>query len=75
LPEWLSLMDEAELRLPEESLPRMLELGARRSALRSLIAPVLGGRGEWLAALNPRWRWVLAAPASNDAGPAGLLGV
>ena len=74
LPEWLSLMDEAELRLPEESLPRMLELGARRSALRSLIAPVLGGRGEWLAALNPRWKWVLAAPAASDAGPTGATG-
>ncbi|MFZ4793489.1 MAG: DUF5691 domain-containing protein [Blastocatellia bacterium] len=74
LPEWLSLMDEAELRLPEESLPRMLELGVRRSALRSLIAPVLGGRGEWLAALNPRWKWVLAAPAASDAGPSGATG-
>jgi len=74
LPEWLSLMDEAELRLPEESLPRMLELGVRRSALRSLIAPVLGGRGEWLAALNPRWKWVLAAPAASDAGPTGATG-
>lgn len=74
LPEWLSLMDEPKLRLPEESLPRMLELGARRSALRSLIAPVLGGRGEWLAALNPRWRWVLAAPASNAGGPPGTAG-
>lgn len=74
LPEWLSLMDEAKLRLPEGALPRMLELGARRSALRSLIAPVLGGRGEWLAALNPRWRWVLAAPAANAGGPPGTAG-
>ena len=55
LREWLAAMNNAQLRVPEECLPTLLDHGFIEPHLRSLIAVVLGRRGEWLASQNPEW--------------------
>lgn len=55
LPEWLTAMKKARKRVPEEHLPALLFYGHTEPALRRMIVEVLGQRGEWLAAQNPRW--------------------
>ena len=47
----------ANQRLPYVLLPRALELGRRSIALRPLLSPVLGARGEWLASQQDDWRY------------------
>ncbi len=64
LPEFLNELQKAGMRLPEVLLPNMLALGIQRSKSRSLILPVLGRRGRWLAALNPAWQYAALNPAS-----------
>jgi hypothetical protein len=55
LREWLAAMNNAQLRVPEESLPALLDHGLVEPYLRHMIAAVLGRRGEWLAAQNADW--------------------
>jgi hypothetical protein len=55
LPEWLAAMNTAQRRVPEESLPALLDHGLADPGLRNMITAVLGQRGEWLAAQNPDW--------------------
>lgn len=43
-------------------LPAALDLGCRQSSLRAALRPLLGKRGDWLAAQNTDWRWALALP-------------
>lgn len=45
-----------QLRLPPSLLADLLEKARRDSALRHLLAPVLGERGRWLAERNPAWQ-------------------
>lgn len=49
-------------------LPGLLDAAARRTAMRPVVAAVLGARGRWLAAQRPDWRPVAehAAQASPD---------
>jgi hypothetical protein len=56
LPEALSEMKKAGIRLPEELLPQVL--GERDRKLRQLLLPVLGERGHWLAGqAGGVWGW------------------
>lgn len=64
LQEWLALLARKPARLPERFLPNMLELATRQPALRPRVLPLLGMRGQWLAALEPDWSW---AVGSQDA--------
>ena len=57
LREWLTAMSSAQKGVPEEYLPALLDLGRDETYLRSLIVPVLGKRGLWLAAQNPDWSY------------------
>jgi len=59
LPEWLAAMNKAGKRVPEEYLPELLDLGRVELSLRPSIVAVLGRRGEWLAAQNPDWHYVI----------------
>src|SRR5678816_3917762 len=59
LPEWLMALANAGKRVPEELLPALLDHARDDQALRELILPVLGKRGEWLASENPDWGYVL----------------
>ncbi len=60
LPEWLKTIATAGKRIPEEALPLLLDLGRKQNSLRSLIAPVVGERGRWLAkeATPKNWGWI-----------------
>lgn len=50
-------------RLPARLLPLALARAVREAALRAPLAPVLGERGQWLAAQHPTWQAVTRAPA------------
>lgn len=53
--------------LPRAVLPVALAAGARQVALRSVLLPVLGQRGRWLAAQNPEWAYAAGATPAPDA--------
>ncbi len=55
--EWLDLLAGKPARLPERFLPDVLALATRQPGLRPRVHPVLGMRGQWLAALEPAWAW------------------
>lgn len=55
LSEWLTVAAAMDLRVPAHLLPALLKVGATQTKLRSLILPVLGERGQWLAVQNPDW--------------------
>lgn len=57
LKEWLAAMSRAHKRVPEEHLPALLSLGRDQWNYHSMILPVLGKRGEWLASQNPDWSY------------------
>ncbi|MEM7346907.1 MAG: DUF5691 domain-containing protein [Chloroflexota bacterium] len=60
LSQFLKLLSEHNLRVPEMYLPNLLEKGAKSIIMRPHILPVLGATGRWLAAQNPAWAY--AAP-------------
>jgi hypothetical protein len=64
LGEWLELAARVGRRAPEEHLPALLDLGARRLDLRLPVVAVAGRRGPWLGAQNPTWAW---AAGTDDA--------
>ncbi len=59
LAQWLDYARRAELRVPERSLPDLLDYGRHSAELRPAILSVLGERGRWLARLNQAWFWAL----------------
>jgi hypothetical protein len=59
LAEFLSLTARGKQILPPEFLPEILDLGNQKRDLRSLILPIIGSRGRWLARHNADWRWAL----------------
>ncbi|NBO65956.1 MAG: hypothetical protein EBU88_14130 [Acidobacteria bacterium] len=66
LPEWLGLLEKAGYRIPRVLLPEVLDLGHRHPELQLDLTMVLGGRGEWLARLNPDWAAMLERPQSGQ---------
>src|SRR5262249_4316088 len=62
--EWLRACAHAHRRVPPRLIPELLELGTRDRARRNDVHAVVGRRGEWLAALNPRSAW--ARHAARD---------
>jgi len=56
--------------LPYRILPKALDLGQRTRALRPLLLPVLGQRGQWLARQNPEWAY--AVGQAEDDNPNGV---
>ena len=61
LPEWLATLGAAGRRAPEDCLPALLDAGAKQTALRPALLPVLGRRGCWLARHNPAWSYAVEA--------------
>jgi hypothetical protein len=55
LPEALEVLAARGFRLPEELLP--IALIEEDEARRTLLAPVLGERGRWLARQRDEWAW------------------
>ncbi len=54
------------LTLPPILLPTALHTGQRSQALRSILLPVLGPRGRWLAAQNPDWKYAASVLTASD---------
>jgi hypothetical protein len=65
LAEWLSTVAEVGRRIRNRDLVEVLELGREHPAMRALILPVIGGRGRWLAAQNPAWRFAAAGDGAD----------
>jgi Family of unknown function (DUF5691) len=66
LPEFLSLLHQSGQCIPPEYLPQLLDWGHFHPEVRSHLRPVIGSRGEWLARLNPKWRYAQATPQSSN---------
>jgi Family of unknown function (DUF5691) len=66
LHEWCLVLAWAGWLLPPRLLPAALDAGRRSIALRTALTPVLGRRGQWLAAQHGEWRWASAMAASDD---------
>lgn len=65
--EALTRLAAASASLPAALLPTALDLGRRSQAIRPALAAVLGQRGQWLARLNPDWRFAAAGPIPKSA--------
>lgn len=64
--EWLSLAAQRGFRAPAALLPDLLDYGlAEPEERQPMVLAVIGERGRWLAAQNPKWRY--AAPLPPDA--------
>lgn len=59
LPEWMTAMKKAGKRVPEEFLPHLLLHSTNELSLHSMVADVVGRRGQWLAAQRPDWHYAL----------------
>ena len=57
LPEMLAALAAVGRRVPETLLPELLKQGRQSKELREFILPVLGRRGQWLAAQNREWAY------------------
>jgi hypothetical protein len=66
LPEFLSLLQQSQQCIPPEFLPQLLDWGYSHPEVRLHLLPVIGKRGEWLARLNPKWRYAQATPQSSN---------
>jgi len=61
LKEACALLKQRGFNLPARLLPRALDMGQKKTVLRSPFRDVLGKRGAWLAAQNPEWKFALLA--------------
>lgn len=66
LPEWLEQTTIAKQRVPEIDLPALLDKGRQQRELRAAILPVLGQRGQWLAAQNSDWHYAFPLTTDTD---------
>jgi hypothetical protein len=57
LPELLAAIHQAGFRIPDVYLPNILDKGMRLVSLRPFIPPILGSKGQRLAARNPNWAY------------------
>lgn len=72
LPEWCALAEAAGLRAPDELLPELLRRAASgKPGEAAAIRSVLGDRGRWLAAQDPRWSNVLMGGDAEGAWHGG----
>jgi hypothetical protein len=58
LAEFFNLLVLKNWRIPEATLPDLLDLGIKQKDIRLSICKVIGERGKWLAEFNPDWNYV-----------------
>ena len=58
LNKWIELCTDKQQLVPPQLLPQLLEKAKGDIPLRSLIEPIIGERGLWLATLNDEWAYV-----------------
>lgn len=66
LPEWLDLLADCRRLPPPERLPDLLEAATAPAGERERVEAVLGERGRWLAAQEPRWSWASPLPPGDE---------
>ena len=66
---FLRQVGQARWRLPHALLPLALEAARRSLELRTMIAPLLGERGTWLAAQRADWRFATGVASVADDDP------
>lgn len=67
---WARECDRTGARVAHRVLPALLEAACADRSVTRLVAPILGERGRWLAALNPAWRRIADGDgASADVHP------
>lgn len=66
LEEWLTAIAAGQEVLLPELLPELLNYCSKRTDLQPHLLPVLGSRGQWLAALNTNWQYAQQADAKNQ---------
>ncbi len=66
LGEWLQECASHQQRIPSLLLPKILDYGKKQPSMQPNILPVLGARGQWLAAQNPDWDYVRIKPELLD---------
>ncbi|MEZ4860850.1 MAG: DUF5691 domain-containing protein [Caldilineaceae bacterium] len=54
--EWLQHAARHTMYAPHATLPQLLKVAAKQSAVAEALVPCLGERGRWLMQLNPAWR-------------------
>jgi len=72
LGEFLIALHKYNQRLPQQHLPTVLARGEKSVPIRSLILPVLGSSGRWLATKNPVWSYATERATTWD-GAVDLL--
>jgi Family of unknown function (DUF5691) len=65
LPELLQLLAQAQQTVPPDFLPLLLDAGKKDKKLRSLILPILGNIGQWLARQNRQWEYGLGGKIAD----------
>ncbi|MBP0005721.1 MAG: hypothetical protein J7642_18720 [Cyanobacteria bacterium SBC] len=74
LPPCWALAAKTGVRLPDELLPALLDLGKTHRNLRSIVISALGRRGRWLARQNPRWDYATTLPDTTQIDRSWQLG-
>jgi Family of unknown function (DUF5691) len=64
---WLRTCARAGQRPPARLVVVLLQLATTTKGLREDVAEVVGPRGRWLAAHNPRWAWAAPTEAGDAA--------
>ncbi|GGO53605.1 DUF5691 domain-containing protein [Streptomyces lasiicapitis] len=69
LPQWLAMANERGFAPPPELLPALLNAARGRTDLRPQALAFAGPRAQWLARLNPDWKFALRAAPGRAAPP------
>lgn len=64
LPEFLKVLSQSHLPLPNSVLPELLSISDE--GLRSELRHILGERAKWLSQFHPAWNWVHQAPEQPE---------
>ncbi|MET8681609.1 DUF5691 domain-containing protein [Streptomyces sp. NPDC004647] len=69
LPQWLAAANRHGYRAPAALLPALLDAARARTDLRPEALALAGPRAQWLARLNPDWKFALRGAAAGSAPP------
>ncbi|PHV04982.1 hypothetical protein CSQ96_22530 [Janthinobacterium sp. BJB412] len=65
---WLAQAQTLNRQLPHSCLVPLLDLASQKPPLRAAVAALLGRRGRWLAAQQPRWAEVVGVDVRDGDG-------
>ncbi|MDQ5824427.1 MAG: DUF5691 domain-containing protein [Chloroflexota bacterium] len=74
LAEWLREVARIGRVIPPENLVALMDLGANCAEIRQDVRQVVGKRGSWLAACNPKWKYAIGVDDSQPLDTAWELG-